>query len=246
MPDAGAGCRGSALAWKLLRVGRTALHGAGRDGRSLLKQAGQPADLPPEVSVVIPTRDCLAYLPAALSSIEAQGLRSFEVLVIDDGSLDGTAEWLGARASAVPWLRVIAAAGEGPSAARNRGIAAAHAPLIAFLDADDVWLPGKLDAQLAFHRGRPEVLLSFTDYLHVDPSGAECGTCFEYWPSFRAVILDGRAVRGYRPLERAPQRILAENVVGTSTVVARRDALQNASGFDASLRSAADWDRSAG
>jgi glycosyltransferase involved in cell wall biosynthesis len=195
------------------------------------------------VSVIIPARNCLAYLPAALASVKAQALPNLEAIVIDDGSTDGTLEWLGAKRRRAPWLTVLRGQGEGPNVARNRGIAAARAPFIAFLDADDVWLPGKLRPQLAFHAADPKAAFSFTDYLHVDPTGTTHGTCFEYWPAFHRVVAAlAIADAHYQRLERAPVRLLAENVVSTSTVVARRNALQNATGFDATIRSAADWD----
>lgn len=194
----------------------------------------------PRVSIVIPTRDCLAYLPTALDSVKTQGVPDIEVIVIDDGSIDGTAEWLKAQsAEAMPYLIALASGGNGPGMARNRGIAAARAPLIAFLDADDVWLPGKLAPQLAYHFANPEIVFSFTDYAAI---GSSHGTCFEYWSDFRRIARSARGAGEYQKLERPYARIFAENVVGTSTVVARRDALQNASGFDASLHYAEDWD----
>jgi hypothetical protein len=208
------------------------------DGSKSLLRATEPA-----VSVIIPARNCLAYLPAALASIEAQALPGLEVIVIDDASTDGTPDWLDAKRRTAPWLGVLRGRGQGPNVARNLGLAAARAPLIAFLDADDIWLPGKLRPQLAFHTADPEAAFSFTDYLHIDPEGITHGTCFEYWPAFHRVISDLPGGNdSYHRLERAPAHLLAENVVGTSTVVARRNALQNATGFDTSLRSAADWD----
>lgn len=194
----------------------------------------------PAVAVVIPARNCLSHLPAAFACVAAQGVGDMEIIVVDDGSDDGTGDWLESRRGLVPGLITLRGEGDGPNVSRNRAIAAARAPLIAFLDADDLWMPGKLAAQLAFHRANPHVAFSFTDYLHVDPGGREHGTSFEFWPRFRRSAVSGGD--GYRILDRAYAQILAENVVGTSSVVATRIALQTASGFDASLRSAADWD----
>jgi GT2 family glycosyltransferase len=196
----------------------------------------------PVVSVVIPTRNCLAYLPAALASVESQAVADIEVIVVDDGSNDGTADWLEARRQAAPWLTVLCARGGGPNAARNLGIATARASLVAFLDADDVWLTGKLRPQLAFHAADPEAILSFTNYRMVDPTGRNHGTCFDCLPGFCRVATAGVVGGGYLRLEQAHARLLAANMISTSTVVARRDALQNACGFDTGLRSAADWD----
>lgn len=196
----------------------------------------------PVVSVVIPARNCGALLPAAIASVDAQDVDNVEIVVVDDGSSDGTAEWLANERCSRPGLVVLTGGGDGPNISRNRAIVAAAAPLIAFLDADDLWTPGKLAAQLAFHANDRSAIFSFTDYLHVDPSGACHGTSFEYWPAFRRSLAGEDATNGFRRLDRPAAHILAENVVGTSTVVARREVLQNASGFDASLRSAADWD----
>lgn len=197
----------------------------------------------PAVTVIIPARNCLRYLPAAIDSVKAQGVPNVEIIVIDDGSTDGAAQWLEAQsAEATPYLTTLAGGGEGPSVARNRGIAAARAPLLAFLDADDVWLPGKLVNQVAFHAANPETAFSFTNYLHVDPEGRSYGTCFEYWPAFRRIAKSASMPVSYQHLTSPHARLITENVVGTSTVMARRDALQNASGFDASLRYAEDWD----
>lgn len=192
----------------------------------------------PICTIIIPTRDCLEYLPAALDSVFAQDVRPIEVIVVDDGSSDGSAGWLREQASRHPELVVVEAGGVGPSAARNLAIARARADLIAFLDADDRWLTGKLAAQIAFHHSRPDVILSFTDYRHVGPQGQDRGTAFAYWP-LHAVF---RNHAGFVAVADAPSLLLAENAVGTSTVVARRDALQDASGFATDLASAEDWD----
>lgn len=209
-------------------------------GRMAAIEAARKSD--PLVSVVIPTRDCLAYLPSALASVMAQGLADLEIIVVDDGSTDGTDRWLDAQVRINPHLVVLRATGEGPDVARNRAIAMARAPLIAFLDADDIWLPGKLAAQLAYHAADADAVFSFTDYLHLDVAGRNFGTCFDFWPAFRRVVRAAAADGRFRRLQRPYATIFAENVVGTSTVVARRDALQRLGGFDASIEAAADWD----
>jgi hypothetical protein len=111
-------------------------------------------------------------------------------------------------------------------------------PGFAFLDADDLWYPEKLQAQRRYHEAHPDVCMSFTNYRHVDPDGRDLGDCFSYWPAFGRLA---GSPGGFRRLEEALPALFAENVVGTSTVVARRDALQNANGFDEALHSAEDW-----
>jgi len=191
----------------------------------------------PICSVVMPTRDCLSYLPAALGSVALQNRSDIEVIVADDGSSDGTRDWLAARRANLPSLRVIETGGVGPAGARNAAIAASEARYIAFLDADDVWWPDKLGLQLAWHEAHPETGFSFTDYLHVNPDGRQLGTCFAFWSS----PLAHHAGRGFSALPDAELSLLATNVVGTSTVVARRAALEEVGGFR-SLVSAEDWD----
>lgn len=197
----------------------------------------------PAVSVVMASRNCLSGLPATVAGIEAQGTPDLEVIVVDDGSVDGTAEWLRAKQRAAPWLILLHGRGEGPNVARNRAIAAAKAPLVAFLDVADAWLPGKLAAQLAFHAADPEVGFSFTDCRLVNSKGHSQGTWFDGWPAFhRASIRTAAPGADYRRLDRPAARLLAEDVVPTSTVVARRDLVRQVTGFDGSLRSAMDRD----
>jgi hypothetical protein len=116
----------------------------------------------------------------------------------------------------------------------------AAAPLVAFLDADDRWRPGKLAAQLALHAARPEIGLSFTDYRHVTEAGEDRGTCFGYWPGFRA--RHGAWLESFALGPDGLAQLFAENVVGTSTVVVRTGLLRALGGFDEALRQAEDWD----
>jgi glycosyltransferase involved in cell wall biosynthesis len=193
----------------------------------------------PAVSVIMPARDCQRWLPRSTVSALAQSHCDLELIVLDDASQDGSWEWLQTAAAKEPRLRPVRLDGIGASAARNHALRLARAPLVAFLDADDTWRPGKLERQLAFHAAHPDIVLSFTDYLHVDPEGGMHGTCYGFWPRI------GRLMRGradFVRLEDGAAVILAENPVGTSTVVAHREALIEIGGFDPSLPSASDWD----
>jgi len=98
------------------------------------------------VSVIVPAFDAERYLRAAVASILAQRHDPIEIIVVDDGSSDGThalAESLG------PPVRAISQPNAGPGAARNRGVEAARGAWLAFLDADDLWVPGKIASQRA-------------------------------------------------------------------------------------------------
>lgn len=190
------------------------------------------------VSVVIPNRNNMDTLPAALASVEAQQLPGTEIIVVDDGSTDGAREWLYRASQKNPSLRVLHTSGLGPSGARNEAISVCSAPIVAFLDSDDIWERGKLRVQLEYMERHPEIGFTFTDYRHVGPEGDDRGTCFEYWKSaFRQ-----QPPTHFFRVEEAEATLLAVNLVGTSTVAARKTLLQNANGFATSLASAEDWD----
>src|SRR4030042_1119324 len=115
----------------------------------------------PCVSVIIPTYNRAALVAEAVASVLAQTWRDFEVLVVDDGSTDGTAAALAPFAGQVTVLHRPSRGGV--SAARNRGIAAARGQWLAFLDSDDLWLPEKLSRQWAFLEAHPKLLLCQTE-----------------------------------------------------------------------------------
>lgn len=107
----------------------------------------------PNVSVIIPVYNGAHYLAAAIESVLAQTYPHYELIVVDDGSTDGS----GAVARAYTAVRLITQSNQGVAAARNTGIAAAGGELIAFLDQDDLWLPGKLHAQVARLIAEPQL-----------------------------------------------------------------------------------------
>ena len=94
----------------------------------------------------------------------AQSVSAFELIVIDDGSTDGTAEHLAGLGKTIRFERLDHGA---PAAARNRGVALAGAPMIAFLDSDDLWATTKLDRQLAFMRDNPGCAISQTNEIWI-------------------------------------------------------------------------------
>ena len=108
----------------------------------------------PPISVVIPSYNCANYLPECLDSVLAQTLAPAEIVVLDDGSQDGTGDLLAAR---YPQVRHVWQPNQGLSAARNAGIAAARYDLIAFSDADDVWHPERLERQLGAMEAMPHI-----------------------------------------------------------------------------------------
>ena len=122
----------------------------------------------PEVSVIIPTYNRRAMLLEAIDSVLAQSTPAFELIVIDDGSTDGTSENEHLRRLAETIrIRIDRIDHRGPAAARNRGVAIARSPLIAFLDSDDLWSPTKLERQLAFVRDNPGCAISQTNEIRI-------------------------------------------------------------------------------
>jgi len=102
----------------------------------------------PGISVIVPAYNVAGYVAEAFASIAAQSVAVEEIVAVDDGSTDGTAQWLHAAARADRRVRLLVSDRLGPGGARNAGLAAASQPVIAFLDADDVWPRRKLEQQL--------------------------------------------------------------------------------------------------
>ena len=107
----------------------------------------------PRISVIIPAYNAAETIEAALGSVEAQTVRPHEVIVVDDGSSDGTAELVAARH---PEAKLVRQANQGCGMARNTGVRVSSGNWLAFLDADDLWLPEKLERQVQ-ETGDPEV-----------------------------------------------------------------------------------------
>ncbi|MCI0380021.1 MAG: glycosyltransferase family 2 protein, partial [Gemmataceae bacterium] len=103
------------------------------------------------VSVIVPLYNKAKYVERALTSISAQTAHDLEILVVDDGSTDGGGDM--AERFAELRLRLIRQDNAGPGAARNRGLAEARGEFVAFLDADDEWLPDYLEKNLALLEG---------------------------------------------------------------------------------------------
>ncbi len=111
------------------------------------------------ISCIIPAHNAERFLQEALDSVLAQTYRPIEVVVVDDGSSDGTADVARSAGDSVVYIHQ---ANAGASAARIRGIEATTGDLISLLDADDVWLPEKLERQVAEFSARPELDALFT------------------------------------------------------------------------------------
>jgi glycosyltransferase involved in cell wall biosynthesis len=119
----------------------------------------------PLVSVIVPVYNGAGFLREALDSVFAQDYEPFEVIVVDDGSTDGS----GAIARSYPEVRYIRQENQGPAAARNAGIATARGEIVAFADADDVQLPTRLSVQVGHLTERPEISATLARQVWITP-----------------------------------------------------------------------------
>ena len=122
----------------------------------------------PLVSVIIPVYNGSRHLRAALESVFAQTYRPFEVLVVDDGSVDDS----GLIAQSFPDVRYIHQTNQGVAAARNHGIQAARGEFLAFLDQDDLWIPEKLKLQIDYLLNHPDLGYTLTEQEYFLDPGA--------------------------------------------------------------------------
>lgn len=180
------------------------------------------------VSVIIPTYNRARCIMDAVRSAVAQDPPPLEVVVVDDGSVDETGQLV--ERFDHPLVRYVWQENTGLSGARNAGLALARGDLIAFLDSDDVWLEGKLAAQVRLLREDPGCDLVFTDMC-------------ETWQ--KEVVFDSVLHgRGYKYLAEGflYENLLHENFIIPSSVMVRRRALEACGGFDETLRSSEDRD----
>jgi glycosyltransferase involved in cell wall biosynthesis len=189
----------------------------------------------PLVSVIIPVRNGRAYIDEAIASVLSQSFQDVEIVVINDGSTDGDYDSL---TSTDPRIRLLHLAGCGVSTARNLGMQAARGELIAFLDADDVWFPGKLQAQVSYMDAHPEVGVVFGGFLkwEAGPGGV--------FPPASGLVSDCSAITQPEVARSGwlYSRLLMGLLVGMNTAMVRRSVVDTIGGFNTSLRQAEDYD----
>jgi glycosyltransferase involved in cell wall biosynthesis len=178
----------------------------------------------PGVSVVIATYNCGRFLPEAVESVLRQTYRDWELIIVDDGSADDT------PGAVQPFLadarvRYHRRRHEGQSLTKNHGVHMTRAPLVAFLDADDVWLPEKLARQVGLFRADPDLGVAFARHVLIDEQGRELATRQPPLPSGGVL-----------------NEIFRTNFVCFSSAVVRRAALASAGLFDPRLCLAVDYD----
>jgi len=174
-------------------------------------------------AVIIPAYNAARFVGATLDSVRAQTVRPIEILVVDDGSQDET----GRIAEGFPEARLIRQKNAGVAAARNRGVRETHSEWLAFLDADDLWMPEKLRRQFELAESL-EVAAVFCDLHTIDVAGAVMRR-----PPAPPVSLDMEPLLMHS--ETIPQAT-------SSTLLVRRSIFESVGGYDESLATMADWD----
>ena len=206
------------------------------------------------VSIVIPTYNREIFLPRALRSVISQCLTEDELIVVDDGSTDGTQNAVEPFRDRVVYIKVK---NGGAGKARNIGVQLAKNPLVAFLDSDDEWMPSKLTLQRALMTARPDIVFSFSDIgvrFH-------WGTDIRFFVRHRYEDRDiGKRILGegmpFSTLAPLPDGVpdflvhigdlfhaeMANSHVATSTMVVRRDRAKDGLYFAEDLPTYEDWE----
>jgi len=187
--------------------------------REAIREAG------PEVTVLLPVRNGAGTLAEAAESILGQSFAGFELLIVDDGSSDGTAGVLERLAGEDRRVRVVRQEALGLVAALNRGVAEARGALIARMDADDVAAPGRLERQVTVMAGAPGVALLGSGWRVFGPDG-----------STRRVVLPPSGDAGLRAA------MAMGNALAHPTVMMRREAVVQAGAYRPAFLHAEDYD----
>lgn len=209
------------------------------------------------VSVVIPTYNRAQLVGRAIESALAQTHTNVELLVVDDGSSDGTAELLQRQYATEPRVVCIRQENKGVAGARNTGIRAARGSHVAFLDSDDTWKPWKLELQLACFARFPDAGMIWTDMEAIDPDGHLVSlrylrtmyrASYRWFPTSESLFakseplatllpsLPGSASGARVYVGDIASQMLVGNLVHTSTVLLRRERLERVGAFDESLK----------
>ena len=185
----------------------------------------------PEIDVIIPVYNGAPYLEEAVRSVLCQTQPVARIIIADDGSQDGTPEIAARLAGQFASVTHLPLKHQGVSAARNAGIRASTAPLVAFLDADDIWLSTKLEAQLQVLAScNDDVGFVHSSYFYIDSTGNRVDTVPVVPPVrrgdiFLPLLFDGYVLSG-----------------SASSVVVKRSVLDQAGYFDERLFHGEDWD----
>jgi glycosyltransferase involved in cell wall biosynthesis len=179
----------------------------------------------PKISVIIPAYNAMEYLPETLETVLRQTFNDFEVIIVNDGSSDGVEQWIAQVTDSR--VQLISQKNQGLAGARNTGIAHSQGEYLAFLDADDLWQPTKLEKQVRCLESNRQAGLVYTWTVLVDQNGIPTGRMF-------ANRTEGNVWK----------KLTECNIVGCGSVpMVRRCCFETAGVFDCNLGSyVEDWD----
>jgi glycosyltransferase involved in cell wall biosynthesis len=180
----------------------------------------------PIISVIIPAYNSELTIKETIESVQKQTFTNFEIIVIDDGSQDGTIELVKNLVKLEPRLKIFCYENAGVAVARNRGIQLAQGEFISLLDADDLWTPDKLELQLKALKNNPEAGVAYSWTNPVDEQG-------------KLLFL------GTRPVWEGNvyKELLQTNFLSNgSNILVRREAIESINGFPTDFPVASDWD----
>lgn len=186
---------------------------------------------PPLISIVIPAFNAACVIAETLASVRAQTFPDFEVLIVDDGSTDETHALAAKFCETDPRFKVMQQSNQGVSSARNRAIQSARGEWIAFLDADDVWFPRKLECQVGLSRKNPQANLLITNCFIWN------GQCDLYtWYGKNWPLPHGDVT------QKVISNICHACAACMSAAMMRRETLLSLGLFDPEIYSCEDWD----
>jgi GT2 family glycosyltransferase len=208
------------------------------------------------VSVVVPTFNRAYCLGRTLESALSQSHRELEVVVVDDGSSDGTADLVAAFGARDARVRYVRQDNAGVAAARNHGFRMVRGAYVALLDSDDLWRPWKIEMQVTCLETLPEAGMVWTEMEAIDTDGRvlcpryirSMYSAYRFFPRPEDLFATSQPVSSVAPglatvagaarvyLGNAYPAIVLGNLVHTSTVLLRRERLERVGGFDEALR----------
>lgn len=177
------------------------------------------------VSVILPTYNCARFLQESVGSILSQTYHPYEIIVVDDGSTDNTKEVLQTFMPRIKYLPFEQ--NKGLPKARNIGIQSARGAYIAFIDADDLWFPEKLQTDIEYFTQHPDTGMLYSRHLNIDEKGA---------------VFDGTTKNRLPSGDIFLQLFSEQNFIISSSVVARKEVFETTGLFDEQFVNCQDWD----
>jgi glycosyltransferase involved in cell wall biosynthesis len=191
------------------------------------------AKVRPRFTVVMPAYNTAAIVGDAIRSVLQQTCPDFELLVVDDGSTDGTADFLDATCSDSR-ISLVRQENSGAASAKNNAVRRARGELVSFIDSDDMWMPSYLEAMQTALDQAPEAGFAYTDAWTLDPAGRRIG---------KATAMEWQRPPAVSPptAELLLLELLDRNFVYTAVTV-RRSVIEHVGLFDETLRGAIDYE----